>query len=54
LDACGAAALAAEVLLASFVEVAADAGAVETAAAACGDAGWLSGLTFMQLFSLGR
>ena len=46
-DACGAAALAAGLLLASVVEGAAGADAVEIAAVAGGDAGGLSGLTFI-------
>jgi hypothetical protein len=50
-DACGAAALAAGVLLAAVVEGAAGAGAVEAAAVAGGDADWVSGLTFIWLFS---
>jgi hypothetical protein len=46
-DACGAAVLAAGVLLASVVEDVAGADAVETAPVAGDDAGWLSGLTFI-------
>lgn len=56
-DADGVVALTTVVLLASLVEVPAGAGAaetdaVETDAADCGDAGWMSGLTFIRLFSL--
>jgi hypothetical protein len=46
-DACGATALAAGVLLALVVEDAADGGAVETAPVAGDDAGGLCGLTFI-------
>jgi len=46
-DVCGAAVLAAGALLASVFKGAAGADAVEAAAVAGGDAGWLSGLTFI-------